>query len=102
METVIKKDDVMAGWVYFQKDFLMNELGLSYDNTIEEHIVDLDRWSAIYEIIFEYNGNFYRTRYAKGATELQDEQPWEYVDEILCEEVEQKQVTKMEWVLKGE
>lgn len=81
----------------FKREFLINELDLPY-NAVEDKVVDNSRWSIHHKIIFEYEGKFYQTRYSVGATESQDERPWEYDDEIDCTEVVQKEVTVMAWV----
>lgn len=88
----------MARTKVFSKDYLMDELDLSYENTIVNRIVDTTRWSIIHEIVFEDNGKFYMTTYSEGATEYQDERPWEYDDEIECTEVELKEVKVKKWV----
>lgn len=72
----------------FSKDYLKDELDLPYSNTIVDRIIDTTRWSIVHEIVFEDNGKFYQTTYSEGATEMQDERPWEYEDEVECEEVE--------------
>ena len=36
--------------------------------------------------------------YSEGATEFQDERPWEYDDEIKCTEVELKEVKVKKWI----
>lgn len=36
------------------------------------------RWSVHYELIFEHGSGIYRTSYSVGATENQDEVPFEY------------------------
>jgi len=82
----------------FSKDYLMDELDLPYENTIVNRIVDTTRWSIIHEIVFEDNGKFYMTTYSEGATEIQDERPWEYDDEIKCIEVELKEVKVKKWI----
>lgn len=82
----------------FSKDYLMDELDLPYENTIVNRIVDTTRWSIIHEIVFEDNGKFYMTTYSEGATEIQDERPWEYDDEIECTEVELKEVKVKKWI----
>lgn len=46
----------------------------------------------------EDNGKFYQITYSEGATELQDERPWEYDDEITCTEVELKEIMMKKWV----
>ena len=83
----------------FHKDFLKNELELPY-NAIKDTITDTSRWSIHHEIIFEHDSKFYKTNYSEGATESQCESPWEYADNITCIEVELKEVTKLEWVVK--
>lgn len=85
----------------FDKKYLMGELGLPYSNTIVDDIVDTSRWSIYHKIIFNDNGKFYETYYSEGATECQEETPWEYEDEIECYEVELKEVKVMKWVKVG-
>jgi len=59
-------------------------------------------WSIQHSIIFKWkDGKFYRAHYSTGATEMQDESPWEYYDEVECTEVEQKPVTALQWVEKA-
>lgn len=57
------------------------------DNALENHIVDNSRWSIQHEIIFEHEGKHYLAYYSVGATESQDESPWEYEQEVECTEV---------------
>lgn len=83
--------------VYFKKQDLF-DMDLPY-SAIERQIIDKTRWSVVYEIVFEKDGRFYQTDYSVGATESQDEGPWEYDgDEIACVEVHkvQKMVTVWE------
>lgn len=55
---------------------------------IENEVFETGRWCIHYELIFKFDGKFYITDYSKGATEYQDESPFEYEkDEIECEEV---------------
>lgn len=54
---------------------------------ISDTYCDHRRWSVGSEIIFEYHGKFYKSRYYVGATESQEEHPWEYEDEVECPEV---------------
>ena len=65
---------------------------------IRDTVYDNSRWAIHHELIFELDGKTYLTYYSRGATECQDEQPWEYDDEISCDEVEAKEVTRFEWV----
>lgn len=84
----------------FKKDFLVDELDLPWNDDIIRHneIIDTTRWSVVYDIVFEHDGKFYRTSYSVGATESQDESPWEYDDDVNCHEVELKEVTVERWV----
>jgi hypothetical protein len=51
-------------------------------------MVDKTRWSIVNELVFQYKNEFYKTTYSYGATESQDERPFEYdPEEIECEEV---------------
>lgn len=86
----------------FSKDYLKDELDLPYGNTIVDRIIDTTRWSIVHEIVFEDNGKFYQTTYSEGATEMQDERPWEYEDEVECEEVELREVKVKKWMPVGE
>lgn len=81
----------------FSKDYLKYELDLPC-NSIVDRIVDTTRWSVIHEIVFEDKGKFYQTTYSVGATEMQYERPWEYVDEVKCIEVELREVKVKKWV----
>jgi len=70
---------------------------------IESNFVEAGRWSNHFDAIFKdtSTGKHYVTKYSKGATEMQDEQPFEYgPDEIECNEVELREVTTTEWVCK--
>lgn len=68
---------------------------------MEDDIIDNSRWSIIHSFTFkeDVTGKFYRTSYSVGATEQQDEHPFEYEgDLIVCEEVVQKEVTIITYV----
>ena len=56
-------------------------------------IIGTGRWSIYYTAVFEYVliGRFYRFNWAVGATESQDERPFEY-----DKEYEPQEVTKQE------
>lgn len=68
-----------------------------YDDTIFEiisnKIIDVSRWSYRKEIIVKtlIDGRFWKSSYSKGATESQDEGPYDYSDPIF-EEVFPEQV----------
>ena len=64
----------------------------------ETNLVDTSRWSKIYEMVFSYGDNWYLTSYSKGATENQDERPFEYDDdEIDCTQVHQVKKSFTVW-----
>lgn len=63
------------------------------EGVIHDTIVDNSRWSIQHEIIFEHEGKNYRAYYSVGATEQQDESPWEFDTEV--EVVEVHEVEKM-------
>ena len=76
----------------FNKEFLKGIAEDDYDMTIvkviHNDIVDTTRWSIVYEVVFKFDNKFYKTHYSVGATESQDERPYEYDgDEIECVEV---------------
>ncbi|MCE7700109.1 MAG: hypothetical protein K8E24_015215 [Methanobacterium paludis] len=57
-------------------------------NVIEDKILDHGRWSIYHELIFELDGKLYKTSYSEGATECQDESPFELDhDGVDCVEV---------------
>jgi RNA-splicing ligase RtcB len=65
---------------------------------VESGMVDKSRWSIHYRAIFEHEGKFYETTYSVGATEQQDERPYEYdPDEIECPEVHKVPKTIEVW-----
>lgn len=66
---------------------------------VSERIMDHTRWSVHYEIVFKHtDGKFYRTNYSKGATESQDERPFQYDDDIIeVEEVHQVEKLVKVW-----
>jgi hypothetical protein len=56
---------------------------------VESELIGHGRWSLNYEQVFMFDGKFYRTIFSKGATEQQEERPYDYEpDEIECDEVE--------------
>jgi hypothetical protein len=73
-----------------------------WDAVTEEEIVDTSRWSVFYSRVYKHIGTnkFYEMGYSSGATEQQDERPFEYDDPVL---VEVKSVPTMviKWLPKG-
>lgn len=58
-----------------------------YDDTLFEvvydKLIDTSRWSNIHEIVFKHSGKFYKSNYSVGATESQDESPYEYEGDVI-------------------
>lgn len=70
---------------------------------IENEIIDTTRWSIVHRIVFKVEGSYYSTCYSEGATECQDESPFEYDgDMIECDEVFPTEVTRIEYLRKKE
>lgn len=55
--------------------------------TIEEKIVEISRWSILYEGVFKHKptGKFYSIGWNAGATGMQDEHPFDYYEPELTE-----------------
>ncbi|KXZ22393.1 hypothetical protein P4T89_12745 [Bacillus nakamurai] len=85
--------------IKLDKDYMINQLELPESSILEE-ITGISRWSVNYRIVFPYQGRFYETFYSRGATEIQDESPWEYDDQVECYEVELKEVKVKKWARK--
>lgn len=81
----------------FTKDFMRTLLGVGDCENLEadkaeevlNELTDTSRWSNHYRFIFKYEDKLYESDYQEGATEQQDESPYEYEgDVITCTEVE--------------
>jgi len=55
--------------------------------TIEDKIVRTRRWSVVYEIVVQRktDGKYFKDVYRRGATESQDERPYEYSEPNFTE-----------------
>ncbi len=74
------------------KNEMLEILGSSA--VIRDTIRGNGRWSISHELVFCWrDGKFYRTSYSVGATEMQDESPWDYTDPVECTEVREVQKT---------
>lgn len=76
----------------FKKEFMIDlvygELEDEDASIVEDKIIETSRWSVIHKIVFKFNDKFYESNYSIGATEMQDEGPYEYSkNEIECPEV---------------
>lgn len=61
-----------------------------YYHVVVNEIADTSRWSIHYDFVFrtEEDGKFWETSYSRGATESQDESPFENEpDEVVVHEV---------------
>jgi len=68
--------------------FNKDDLRFEKHETVYDKIIGKGRWSVHYERVFKHDGKFYATTYQMGATEGQDERPYEYDDdEVECKEV---------------
>lgn len=72
-----------------------------YLEVIEDKIIDTGRWSIHHSLVFKDKkaGSYYQTTYSVGATEQQDESPFEYdPEEIECKAVSpiKKEITVYE------
>lgn len=90
----------------FSREYLVGELGLPYDNdgiVINDEIKDTKRWYTVHELTFRdpATSKVYKCFYSEGATEAQDESPWEYDRVVACEEVELRPVLEMRYVPVG-
>ena len=68
---------------------------------VQSELVDTSRWSNIHEVVYKDldSGKFYSSTYSVGATECQDERPYENDgDDIEFTEVVPKEVIKIEYV----
>lgn len=66
---------------------------------IHQELIDHSRWSVTYEIIFldKATDEYFRAYYNEGATEYQDESPWEWEDEVTASYVEPIVVSRIEY-----
>lgn len=62
---------------------------------IHQELIDHTRWSVVYEIVFRdaVTLEYFRAYYNEGATEYQDESPWEWESEVIASLVEPRNVT---------
>lgn len=91
----------MINYVKFPKDDLQELVGWGDPEGYEIVLNQLDgnsRWSLEYRLVFKHGDKFWETSYRTGATEQQDESPWEYDSaEIECWQVEPFTVAKTDY-----
>lgn len=86
----------------FDRNFLLGIIGWE-SNTggeiILNEMIDHSRWSVHHRLIFKFEDKYWETSYSVGATESQDESPWEYDDDVIkCKQVEPKAVQTIQYV----
>ncbi len=81
--------------IEINKETVVDEWYLPFDGNeeegvevIEDMISDHTRWSVHHKLIVRIKDKFYKTTYSIGATEGQDERPWEYNDVVTFTEVQ--------------
>lgn len=87
------------GSIKFDKSYMEEVLWNDAEDVeiVVNEIMDTSRWSTHYTLIFKKDGKYYQTSYSVGATESQDERPWEYEDEVECVEVEPYEKTVIDY-----
>lgn len=72
--------------VKFPREYMRDLLwgGAEGAKVVEDVLTGTGRWTINHRLTFEQNGVLYQTTYREGATECQDERPWEYVSEVEC------------------
>lgn len=68
--------------------------------TIDKTIDDTSRWSIYYTGVFKEisTGKFYEVSWSEGATEMQDEAPFEYENEVNFVEVKPQEMVVIKYV----
>lgn len=86
--------------VKFPKEDLLELLDYESGETKEDYKVisnelwDNGRWTLTYKLLFKHKNKVYQTFYGVGATEYQDERPWQYDGEMIdCTEMERVEKT---------
>jgi hypothetical protein len=76
----------------FTKEDLLNALENDCDTLekVSDDLTGTSRWSTHHRLVFKAkeSGKFYEANYSRGATESQDESPFEYEPDLVeCAEV---------------
>lgn len=80
----------------FKRDYLLKELNLP-KSAIERKCIDQSQQETFWEIIFIDKGKYWATRYYAGYGEEQFN-PYDWGNEVECEEVEKKIIQVETWV----
>lgn len=66
---------------------------------IVDEIISTTRWAIVHKLIFKHDGKFWQTTYNVGATEMQDEIPFDYTEVVKCSQVVPKEIATIKYVL---
>jgi hypothetical protein len=96
--------------IVFAKSYVCDELDLPGRNcnpeieVIIDEICDRSRWSVDYNLVIRHKATdtYWRTWYSVGATESQDEGPWEYADTVEFVQVYPRKVEEIRYMTKTE
>lgn len=74
-----------------------------WERVTEDAIYNTNRWSKMFKAVFRHTetGKCYELRWQSGATEMQDESPFETTKPNPVE-VEEREVTRKEWFPVGQ
>jgi len=86
----------------FSKEFMCEVLdGENKTKIIEDKITGNGRWNIFHNLIWQHiDGRVFQCQYSVGATETQEESPWEYEKEIECTEMVKRLITTEKWIPK--
>jgi len=85
----------------FPKEFMLQVLEEEVGEIISNKIIEQGRWDILHQLIWKHpDGRVFQCGYRQGATEQQDQGPWEYDKEVHCVEMEKKIVEVEQWVIK--
>jgi len=91
--------------IVIDKKVVVDDWGLPYDwsweedgiKVLEDTISGHSRWAVSHKLIVQIGGKFYRTYYSTGATEYQDERPWQDDDTVTFTEIHKVPKTIEVW-----
>jgi hypothetical protein len=93
---LLELDEVGDNTLDWKTDWFGNNPVLAFQ-LVSEELVDTTRWSHVYERVYQdlKTSKYWRTTYSVGATECQDESPYEYDgEEVEFEEVVPVEIKK--------
>lgn len=79
----------------------LEEIGVPFDLPdeieVSRTLVDTERWSSVYELLFRHDGRVWAVDYEVGATEHQEVELFRY-DPVTATAMEQREVTVTRWL----